>query len=1282
MCNPRVQSSPRSERKLPDVSKTRSNRTEDSLDYCTSIFRLTATTVTSTSTVPDPTITSTISRRNVTITTTTTITISDADDDSGPSNSTAMTILPPRSVFPTLENLHKRANSSEFASATETGFVFLPDEYPCCTNNTRLSSACSCIGATTAVPVTEHVTVGPFATQTFVDVIPGTTTTLTETVTVKSALAYIPPPEPLLLKPIAPFGKDPSSLDLVIPSEQSDLFYAAPPGSEDQDAATIARVSVSFEYPSVALDPPNYITDIVCAEDSISMRYTSATAFKQSQNEWPVKVPLVLITAAPTCSEDGGNAFFVASSFIFDPITRTVIATGSIEKLDEIFSQIDLDWGSVSTDPDAGGPNADTYGCGTPANGTVPEFPEAPCGPQFDGVLDDAIGFYSADENDEQAVLSQLFPGSGGGQARRWGWGWLGAVVKAVVNVVQQVVAVVKAVVVQIGNFILDAVLGFISILRGDYEKSIDIPIDIRPPFQVDTPWGKGSLIWATNTEDEKKGTAKGVAFWCVGCAAVGHFRATGALTVTPWEGISKAELVLNGNMLLSLNLGIQMFAQIEKKKELKLLEVGVPGLSIPGILTIGPMASFGVSAGVTAKAEGKVLVGGVMRWPNIYAKLDVINGQSSSYGLSPIIKRNFKASGKVSVEAAIGLPLTLSVGVSIFNGKWYKGAGFTLEPALSAEVGISPSAALTLGPHDPKVEAGFGDDCYGIAWKVGPKYELKVDIFGLKDFVLAEDQLLLADGCVGWKVEVPESCPEVPPGTVTTPQEPKICTERPEEVARICSPRRNSVCGVQYADNINSSNFIGNAIDADTAADCALYCIKNDACASFGFLLDKDAKARCILYRLGVTEMGYHQKPVASQTMYERVCWEISDCQPKAPATCTNTYGDGQAYDCAPNPYCAFEGATTMDSAGNTWVQRCNLDMGIESGLLTESVSATDPADCMQQAAIRGWQGITMKMAFFGIQCYGTPNPKDFPSVFMPPNMPDCNGGFGFGFGDWNNIFCWFSRSWFSTWVRAGQDPGNFIDELDPTRRSNTSRLLSISPRQEEGEDEGMPDSELDDSLDLSLSTDDATSSSPFKDPSIFTPTHIHSLDGSLALSATDSGNLYLSFLNDTISATPNATFAFDPASNLILGDTSARLLHYFPATKAKFGVSRIRLAEWGRIPLGARLISLAPFEGDDGRTFLQAVDPSGDFAFLAVCGMLGQKNKVFLVSDLRYAQELLERAEVRFTVTGGVVKECSALVVAAVAGGAGTVVVGGEGGQRRGEKRSLAAGGFGVSF
>lgn len=117
------------------------------------------------------------------------------------------------------------------------------------------------------------------------------------------------------------------------------------------------------------------------------------------------------------------------------------------------------------------------------------------------------------------------------------------------------------------------------------------------------------------------------------------------------------------------------------------------------------------------------------------------------------------------------------------------------------------------------------------------------------------------------------------------------------------------------------------------------------------------------------------------------------------------------------------------------------------------------------------------------------------------------------------------------------------------------------------------------------------------------------------------------------------------------VAGDSGDRLLHYFPDEASRLGASRLRLATWDKLPLGARLINLVPVTSDSSdASMLVGIDSEGAYLFPVMCAIENQNNKMFLVKDTsESALQALEADELRFVLTGGAASKCVPLALLA---------------------------------
>jgi hypothetical protein len=199
------------------------------------------------------------------------------------------------------------------------------------------------------------------------------------------------------------------SMDVIAPAPVAGLFYGGGDSnstnstSNSTASGTVAKLSVSFQYPSVVLDHSIYIT-ASCSGGVLTAIFNSLDAYNQAKSTWPSGAQFLLITADPSCGDGTQNSFFLASSVTFSATpTMKATAPGSIVDFVDIFDDLGLDFGHISANATTGSnTTASPYVCGSPANDTINGLPAVPCGAQFDKTLDDKLGYYSGADADLQ----------------------------------------------------------------------------------------------------------------------------------------------------------------------------------------------------------------------------------------------------------------------------------------------------------------------------------------------------------------------------------------------------------------------------------------------------------------------------------------------------------------------------------------------------------------------------------------------------------------------------------------------------------------------------------------------------------------------------------------------------------------------------------------------------------------------------------------------------------------------------------------------------------------
>jgi hypothetical protein len=146
-----------------------------------------------------------------------------------------------------------------------------------------------------------------------------------------------------------------------------------------------------------------------------------------------------------------------------------------------------------------------------------------------------------------------------------------------------------------------------------------------------------------------------------------------------------------------------------------------------------------------------------------------------------------------------------------------------------------------------------------------------------------------------------------------------------------------------------------------------------------------------------------------------------------------------------------------------------------------------------------------------------------------------------------------------------------------------------------------------------------------------------IKSVDGQVQLTLDNDGNMR------PYSAEYKA-LRWTESEGLVFAGENSRILHYYPDTMTKLGVSRIRGSEYDKIPKTADLVVLHPAAtGNQKVPYLyEAADSLGNVFQLVTCNYNKGPSKLFLAKDLDKGIETLKQVDLRYIVTGGIVEEC----------------------------------------
>ncbi|KAG9519860.1 hypothetical protein KCU93_g7884, partial [Aureobasidium melanogenum] len=415
-------------------------------------------------------------------------------------------------------------------------------------------------------------------------------------------------------------------------------------------------------------------------------------------------------------------------------------------------------------------------------------FSQVACDNEFDRHVDDFFT-YLRDVANLNGALSRWAPNTGITSANipeagtssvltrrgieKRGFGdFLSGVVKVLKFIVDVVIAVVKAVVTAVRN------LAESLLPTWNPSASFTIPVALEPNSRLldECLWGDGGFeLWKWSPEGGGEAfdplsfdtlakmtgadqilTFKidgveqlpepGVTVWCVDCGIHGSIYTTGSATFTI-IGPTRLSLRLRGDLNANVQIGVDGFYQFERPiLEIPLTpDIGLPGFSIPGVITIGPYLTVDLVAKIEVEAVGQILAGVNLDWPEMGMFVDfLLPGSAKSYGFSPIVTPVFKASGEITATASLGIPIGINLGVSVLDGIWEESLALVNTPAIQAVAEYSASYDKEEG-----VQLG-GDECAGIYFysNVVNSLELEVPFVGAFDLGKWEGPKFI-EGCV-----------------------------------------------------------------------------------------------------------------------------------------------------------------------------------------------------------------------------------------------------------------------------------------------------------------------------------------------------------------------------------------------------------------------------------------------------------------------------------------------------------------------------------------------------
>lgn len=332
--------------------------------------------------------------------------------------------------------------------------------------------------------------------------------------------------------------------------------------------------------------------------------------------------------------------------------------------------------------------NATSATCGTLSSSTIDGLPAAKCGLNFDQSLDDSIGYGS--QRSKRSVERRII-------GKRCHWYQVACLAREAWEAAQRLLKKVDP--------------------HWDPSVSKQVSFHLGPPSSglVYSPYfGQAYKLFRYGDNQNY------VAAYCVDCGVQGNVRLWGRASIALLEGITSAQVGMDGNLHAALYFGIEALGSTSTPAyQQALWSAGIPGLSVPGIYSVGPMVSVGAEMSLGVQAGGQVLMGAAMDWPNFSVSLDLVHPSSSQFqGLQPITSSKFLAAGQITAQANIGFPIAVGIGLDIPVINFHKALEIVDKPGLSSSVtfkaGNSPVSGLTGGCNNGISSATyFTNDVY-----------------------------------------------------------------------------------------------------------------------------------------------------------------------------------------------------------------------------------------------------------------------------------------------------------------------------------------------------------------------------------------------------------------------------------------------------------------------------------------------------------------------------------------------------------------------------------------
>lgn len=542
----------------------------------------------------------------------------------------------------------------------------------------------------------------------------------------------------LTLRPAIRFDFDTQNLANLEPAHAADLHFSGSGLSDGSQPEYIADLALNMVYPAVVLDHSSFVTVYYDGASNLTVVFASDDSYAMGKT-W---IPGTLFLAFVPGYGNGGHIYYLSSDIGCDDDDDLVCGiTGTDIGLEGAVDAFKVDWGKFQPGLSNSSSMSAFYSNSTSDPFSVPQYDGtnqttgAACtiGDGFDKCLDNQLGYLDFTGEAYTDSFTKFAPGLTpadlsppdlstrrlmtrkcryfcGGRIIGKGTDPIGDLKKSAKKARDTITKPFEDLYKSSAKLATEAVKVLTELVDHKFTKALKAGFAVKLPRPgsvktVKSPFpGKATKIYKDGDVD----------VFCVDCGVNGKITFVGHASASLLKGMIAADVGVYGNFLAVLQIGVSAHGSFRKKVSKDLYEVGVPGLYIPNLLTIGPSIKVGTELQIGVNARGTLLVGAKVSLPAFRATMDFLdNSRSGQSGFTPQITRVFNASGQISAFADYGIPVGLNFGLNVLNGFYTKQISIVEQPGIHAQAKLSGSSSIADGTK-------IGDaTCPGISYEI-----------------------------------------------------------------------------------------------------------------------------------------------------------------------------------------------------------------------------------------------------------------------------------------------------------------------------------------------------------------------------------------------------------------------------------------------------------------------------------------------------------------------------------------------------------------------------------